>query len=111
MGYLGSRQQTGVPDPNNKLGTGNWTVAFRPADFQIQNDFEINHIAVMGPIGSQFQIWIDSEFYDYVAHGDVNSWDPSNPMYLQPGRTVYFYYSVNTPPAPFITVRCREPLI
>lgn len=111
MGYLGNRPKQGFLDPDNKIAAGNWTVAFYPQDFQIPNDFEVYHIAVMGPAGSLFQVYVDSEFYDYVPHGDVNSWDPNNALYLHPGQIVYFYYSVSTGSAPFITLRCREPLV
>lgn len=109
MANLGSRPMTGVLDPSNPLGAGNWTVRFGPREFGIPIDFEIYHIAVMGPIGSTFQVFIDSVFYDNVPHGDVNSWDPNQAMYLQPGRTLYFYYSVATGAPPQVTVFCREP--
>lgn len=108
MSDLGSRQATGFADPDNRLGAGQWTVRFDPGVFDIPIDFEIYHIALMGPPASTFQVFIDSVFYDNVAHGDVNSWDPNQPMFVHSGSTVFFYFSTAASPAPLITVFCRE---
>lgn len=109
MANLGNRQAAGVLDPSNPVTAGAWTVQFTPQVLNIQQHFEVYHIAVRGPLGSTFQIFQDTTFYDAVARGDLNSWDPSQPMHVQPGRTIYFYYSVTTSPAPQVTIYCREP--
>lgn len=109
MANLGNRQATGKLDANNKVLAGGWTVQFTPQDLNIQQHFEIYHIAVRGPVGSTFQVYQDTTFYDAVPRGDLNSWDPSQPMHVQPGRTLYFYYDSVLSPAPQITIYCREP--
>jgi hypothetical protein len=109
MANLGSRQATGVHDLSNPLGSGKWTVAFTPQVLNIFAAFEVYHIAVTGPIGSTFRIYQDTTFYDAVARGDLNSWDPSQPMHVTPGRTLYFYYDSTITPAPQVTIYCREP--
>lgn len=111
MGYLGPRSATGVTNLVNPLGTGFWVVMFDPNVFRIQVEFEIYHIAISGPSGSAFQVFVDSTFYDYVARGDINSWDPSQPLHLRPGQTLYFYWNTNATPKPMVSVACREPTI
>lgn len=109
MANLGSRQATGVVDPSNPVTAGGWTVAFTPQVLNIPQHFEVYHIAVKGPVGSNFQVYQDTSFYDAVPRGDLNSWDPAQPMHVQPGRTLYFYYSSAVAPAPLVTIYCREP--
>lgn len=109
MGNLGSRQVTGAVDPTNPVTAGGWTCAFTPSVLNILQQFEVYHIAVKGPVGSTFQVFQDTTFYDAVSRGDLNSWDPSQPMLVQPGRTLYFYYDTATSPAPLVTIYCREP--
>jgi hypothetical protein len=108
MANLGSRQVIGTHDPSNVLGAGNWTCAFTPQVFNIFNPFEIYHITVKGPSGSTFQEYVDTTFYDNVVHGDINSWDPSQPLFMLPGSTLFFYYSMSVGPAPLVTIFCRD---
>jgi hypothetical protein len=109
MGDLGKLQKTGVADPNNPVFAGGWTIAITPADMGIRVPSEVYHIAIQGPAGSTFQVFLDTTFYDNVTRGDINSWDPSQPMHVQPGTTIYFYYSTNATPAPKATLFFREP--
>jgi hypothetical protein len=97
-----------VADPSNPVKAGAWTVTFSPQVIDISVAFEIYHIAVKGPAGSTFQIFLDTVFYDAVSHGDLNSWDPAQPMLFTPGRSMYFYYDVSVAPAPLVTIYCRE---
>lgn len=109
MSDLGNRQATGVLDPTNPYVAGAWTVAFTPRVLSIFDAFEVYHISVNGPSGSSFKIFLDTTFYDNVQVGDINAWDPSQPMFVRPGRTIFFYYNVTTAPAPLVTIFCREP--
>lgn len=110
MGNLGFRDADGFVDANNPLGAGFWTVRFDQGNLRIPIDFEIYHIAVKGPPGSTFQVFINTTFYDNVPHGDVNSWDPNQPMYVHTGSELFFYYSTSAgTTAPHITLSCREP--
>lgn len=111
---LGSRQATGVLDNTgtNPFGNGFWCVTFDPAILSVSTgEFEIYHIALNGPLGSYFRVYIDRTFYDNNQHGDVNSWDPNNAMELNGGETVYFYFNSSQAPAPTITLWLRQPPI
>lgn len=107
-GYLGPRQARGVTNLVNPLGAGFWVVPFTPAVFGIQVPFEVYHATVSGPSSSNFQVFIDSTFYDYAVRGDINSWDPAQPMVIQPGNTLYYYWNTGAAPMPSVTVFCRE---
>lgn len=106
--YLGQRSATGVTNLYNPLGAGFWTVAFTPAVFSITVPFELYHAALSGPPNSNFQVFIDTSFYDYAVRGDINSWDPAQPMTVTPGQNVYYYWNTSAPPMPKVTVYCRE---
>lgn len=107
VAYLGSRAKTGVHDPANPLGAGNWTVTFAPADLALVHA-HIHHIAISGPQGSSFQLYLDTTFFDYVARGDINSWDPSQMMPINPGQTMFFYWNSAANPAPKVTVFLQQ---
>jgi hypothetical protein len=106
-GSYGPRSAYGVADSNNILGAGNWTVTFDQALIGVQVQCEVHHIAIAGPSGSSFQVYIDNTFYDYVARGDINSWDPSQPMLINPGQTLYFYWNSAVNPAPKVSIYLR----
>jgi hypothetical protein len=106
--YLGSRSATGVTNLDNPLGAGFWTVVFTPRDLAIGVNYEVYHAAISGPANSNFQVWIDSTFYDYAVRGDINSWDPAQPMAVQPGNSLYYYWNTSATPVPKVTLFCRE---
>lgn len=108
VAYLGNRVKQGTHDSQNPLGSGNWTVAFTPADLATRVHSQVHHIAIAGPAGSSFQVYIDTTFYDYVARGDVNSWDPSQTMPVQAGQTLYFYWNTAATPAPKVTLFLQQ---
>jgi hypothetical protein len=102
---------TGVADPSNLYVPGAFTVKVGPQQMGLGavGEFECYHIAIAGPAGSNFQVYVGESFYDFVAHGDINSWDPSQPMKLTWGNTVYFYWSVGTgTPVPTVTMYFQE---
>lgn len=109
MSDLGKRPKTGVKNLANPLGANFWVVAFTPGDLAIRVEFEVYHIALSGPSASQFQVFIDATFYDYVPRGDINSWDPSQPMHCRPGETIFFYWNTGAGSAPTVTLFCRQP--
>lgn len=110
MAYLGSFRAVGVLDPLNPNVAGAWTVTFDPAVIGINAEkFEVYHIAVNGPIGSSFRVFLDTTFYDNVDVGDLNSWDPAQPMHVIKAQTIFFYYNVATGSAPVVTIFCRQP--
>ncbi len=106
---LGNRSKAGFADPDNPLGAGNWTVTFTPQDVAWPGAFDIYHMAVKGPASSQFQVYLDTVFYDYAVRGDINSWDPNQFMFVMSGQTIYFYWNVATGNAPTVTIFAQEP--
>jgi hypothetical protein len=105
---LGPESAEGVPDTTGR-NTGNWTVTFNPTTLGINLPvFECYHIVITGPPGSSFTIYIGSNFYDNVAQGDKNSWDPNQTMKLQQGQNVYFFWNTGAGTAPQVTMWFQE---
>lgn len=111
MSYLGSRQAVGFSDPSNVLGSGNWTARFRTEDLP-PDDFEMFHAAVRGP-GGYFLVYIDDKFYSTADRGDINEYDPQQPMYVRRGESLFFYWSVPSTQgsAPTVWIYLRTPEI
>lgn len=93
---------------NNK---GNYTVTFDNTILSMnQSTYECYHIVIDGPVGSSFQIYVGANWYDSVAAGWKNSWDPAQTMKLQQGQNIYFYWDVAPPatPVPTVTMYFQE---
>lgn len=76
--------------------TGNWTVEFTPADIAISTQipsFEVYKMTVKGASGASLTVYVDLYQWDSTLLASLNSWDPAQPLLLQQGQTVYFYYS------------------
>jgi hypothetical protein len=106
---LGPRRSVGKADTSGN-NTGKWTIAFTPDVLAAYvSQFEVYKIIVTGAAGSTFNIYIDGFQWDTSVFGQQNSWDPVQPMPVQPGQTVYFYYSDavtdNTPPTAVLWLR------
>lgn len=107
---LGSARATGTITPTGNINAGNWTVHFDPAVIGISAPlFDCYHIVISGPAGSAFTIYIGPRFYDNVIPGDKNSWDPNQPMHLQQGDHIYFYWNTGSGSAPEVTMWFQEP--
>lgn len=105
---LGPAYALGAEDKTGR-NAGNYTVVFDPPTLAINSTtFECYHIVISGPPGSSFTIYIGSNFYDNVALGDQNSWDPSQTMKLQQGQTIYFFWNTGTGIAPQVTMWFQE---
>lgn len=105
---LGQRSANGVKSAQNPLLSGGWVVTFAPADLGIQVPFEVYHAALSGPPASAFQVYLDTTFYSYAPRGDINEWDPTQPMHVNPGQTISFYWNVSSGTAPMVAIFCRE---
>jgi hypothetical protein len=108
----GARRVVGAAD-NTGNNSGNWTVEFTPAILAInQIPFECYKIIVSGAPGSTFEIFIDQNQWDNVQVGQLNSWDPNQVMLINPGQTVYFYWSDavtdDTPPTVTMWLRGEQ---
>lgn len=104
--FLGTRIKQGRTDPENRIGAGFYTVKFEPADFQIRSKFLIKHISIKGPSGSSLQVYTENVFRGTTPNGDLNEWDPSQPLPIIPGQTLYFYWDTGTGSVPMATVDC-----
>jgi hypothetical protein len=107
---VASQSQGQVAIDNTGNNPGNWTVTYAPKDINVNAPyFEVCHIVVNGAAGSMFSIYIDNFQWDTNQNGFANSWDPSVPLPLRPGQSLYFYYSDpvsdNTPPSVTIWLR------
>lgn len=95
---LGQDYKTGYIPNTGQPNAGKWTVTFTPADIGVSLPvFECYHIVVTGgPPGSTFDVYVNNNLYDSVQPGNVNSWDPNNPMKLSNGDSVSFHWNVGT---------------
>lgn len=105
---LGNRTGNGYLDPGNKVTAGGWTVKFDPAALSVPSGAECYHIALTGPIGSRFQVWIDETFYSASSRGDLNDWDPNQPMTIDSGKTIFFYWNTALGAVPKVTIFLRQ---
>lgn len=113
MGYvtLGARPKVGVPDTTGQ-NTGNWTVSLEPADIGVTvSTFEMYHMFISAPTlaadqQSSARVMLNQYFWDATLIAQLNSWDPSQPMLLTPGDTIYVLFDVPTEMTTPPTVTC-----
>jgi hypothetical protein len=91
---LGSRSAVGAADTTGQ-NKGNWTVQFAPKDLAVTvTEFEVYKIVVTGAAQTAtFNVYVDAQQWDTAVYGTNNSWDPSQPLIVRYGQTIYFYYS------------------
>ena len=107
-GYLGNRGASTVRlDPANRYVSGSWVATFLPEDLYPE-DFEVWHIAVLGPRGG-LQVYLDDLFYSTTDRSDQNEYDPKNPMYVRRGQTITFHFRSASDPAPIVNIFARQP--
>ncbi len=93
---------------DNLWVAGGWIVTFPAADFPNNPAFEVYHAAVRGP-GGTFLVYQDTKFYDIGENGLINAYEPTQPMFVTKGTTIYFYWSTATGTAPQVWLYLREP--
>jgi hypothetical protein len=104
-----SQQVTGTPDTTHR-NPGNWTVVLDPQAINCKvAQAEIYQISIDGPVGSSFTVYRNTVRWNTVLQGWSNSWDPSNPLYVRPGDTLFFFWSapVSQSPAPTVVLWMR----
>jgi hypothetical protein len=91
---LGSRGPvTGAADTTTK-NTGNWTIAFTPDIINVNvPQFEVYKMVVKGANATTFNVYVDNYLWDVGIYGALNSWDPTQPLILRPGQSLFFAYS------------------
>jgi hypothetical protein len=111
---LGHRDAQGAIDNSgiNPYGNGFYVATFDPKTLAVAaNSFEVYHIALKGPAGSTVEVWVDQSFYETTPRGDINSWDPKQPLLMRGGQTLRFFWSMGGTPVPLVTVWLRQPLV
>jgi hypothetical protein len=111
---LGSRiARTAIDNTGrNPYGNGLWVGTVDPVIWVYgTNPFEIYHISVRGPVGSTLEVWIDQTFYSATPRGDINEYDPTHPIQMNGGQTLYFFWNVGGATSPLVTVWAREPAV
>lgn len=103
---LGRSTRRGALDTANPVLAGGWTIKWDPANLP-RMECEAYHAAVKGPTASTFQVYVDTTFYGNVARGDINDWDPVQPLHIPTGSTVYYYYDTASGSAPEATLFFR----
>lgn len=110
---LGSRQVTAALDETGN-NTGNYTAVFDPSVLAIDVPwFELYRGVVQDAVpGAQVTVYVDKRPVSAAPLPQVAEWDPSQPVLLEPGSTIYFYFStplnaIPTPPAPEVTLWFR----
>ena len=95
MGYieLGVRKGVGAPDKTGN-NAGNWTVVFDQAALAVNvSYYEVYHVVIAGAPASTMTWFVDNKQWETTTAGDINSWDPNQPLLMGPGQTIYFYWS------------------
>lgn len=113
---LGDRTAIAVISTNgtNPFGNGFWVSTFDQRVFALStNAFEVYRITLMGPAGSKMLVYRDKTRVEIVPRGDLNSWNPPQPIQMRGGQTLYFYWNSGaaTVPAPDVTIFLRKPSV
>jgi hypothetical protein len=110
---LGSRSAKGAADTTGR-NTGNWTVTFDPNLLNVTvTEYEVYKIVVTGAANTAtFNVYLDVQQWDTAVYATNNSWDPTQPMLVRYGQTLYFFYSTAATDGnqPLVTVWLRHEL-
>lgn len=94
--YLGSRVLKATADQTGQ-NAGNWTASFTPALIAVSTQipyFEVYHISITGgQPGASLKVYVDINQWDTTLIGWQNSWDPAQPLGLQQGNYLNFFWS------------------
>lgn len=108
---LGSRGPvTGKADTTG-LNPGNWTISFTTdiLDVNVEQYQVYKMIVSTQATGTTFNVYVENKLWDVGIYGDLNSWDPQQPLIMRPGESLYFCYSDpvsdGTPPVSTIWLR------
>lgn len=106
---LGARPVVATPDTTGN-NEGNWTAMCDNSVIGANVPyFELYHLYIKSPVLSaaqtSAQVMLNTNFWDATLVAQLNSWDPSQPMLLTPGDTIYILFDVPTSqtPAPIVT--------
>ncbi len=98
---LGSRAATAAPDLTGN-NPGQLTTVFDPGLLAIFVPWaELYRAVVLGcTAGTTGEVYVEGAAVSYNVFGTGAEWDPSQPPLIQPGQSVFFYWSlaVGAPP-------------
>lgn len=84
---------TGVADQTG-LNPGNWSIVFDPTVISCNvPQFEVYKMVVKGAPGTTFIVYRENKQWDVGVYGTLNSWDPQQPLLMNPGQSLVFAYS------------------
>lgn len=90
---LGPRVGKGIKDITGN-NPNKWTVTFDPAALSVRVPyFEVYKVVISGAPSSTMNWYVDNYIWETTVAGDVNAWDPAQPLLLTQGKTMYFYWS------------------
>jgi hypothetical protein len=91
-----------TPDQTHR-NAGNWTIEAGPQALNCKvAQAEIYQINIDGPIGSSFAVYRNTVRWNLVFQGWSNSYDPTQPLYVRPGDSIFLFWNaaVTTTPVP-----------
>ena len=106
---LGPRTAVGEVDTTGN-NNGKWTVTFGPAELNTNMPFfEVYKVVIHGAAGSSMDWFVEQNQWETTVAGDINAWDPQQPLMVRAGQTMFMYWSDpvtdNTPPSVTIWLR------
>lgn len=80
---------------------GNWTITFPPQVLNCRVALaEVYQLSIDGPIGSTMSLYRNTHVWNQVIQGWANNYDPTNPLYIRPGDSVFLYWKAPAGPLP-----------
>lgn len=100
---LGSRPVKAVNDTTG-MNSGNYTCVFDDSVINASTPvFEMYHMYLEAPslvgMSTTAKVVLNTGSWDATLLGQLNSWDPSQPMLMTPGDTLYILFNVPVPNA------------
>jgi len=87
-----TQKQTATKDKTGR-NVGNWTIVFDPQTLNCKvAQAEVHQITIDGPIGSGMSLWRNQQPWNQVVQGWANNYDPTNPLYIRPGDSLFFFW-------------------
>jgi hypothetical protein len=104
-----TRLLTATPDSTFR-NQGNWTIVADPQTLNCKVALaEVYQISIDGPIGSTMSVYRNTQAWNQVVQGWANNYDPTNPLYVRPGDSIFLFWKAPTVwlPVPTATLWLR----
>jgi hypothetical protein len=106
-------EATGALDTTGN-NPGNYTAEIvSTTQISALTQFEMYKATLDGPIGFGVAVYVDNKEWAKLAQGWQNEWDPAQPLIMNSGQTLYFYFgaSAGTSSTPISVVQAATPVI